>query len=82
MDRQSGRRSERTRCEGMRLEREVEMGTPDGGQSIMASGRAPAASTGRTQARTRWAFQKVYSALDPQRASTQALRANNQADPP
>jgi hypothetical protein len=36
-----------TRCEGMRIKREIQMGASGGGQSIKASGIA--ARTGRTQ---------------------------------
>ena len=80
MDRQSGRRPEPTRCEGMRLEREIEMGTPDGGQSIKASGRAGRINRPDTNPHP-IAFQKVYSALDPQRASTQCPRAASTVAP-
>jgi hypothetical protein len=64
----------------MRLEREIEMGTPDGGQSIKASGRAGRINRPDTNPHP-IAFQKVYSALDPQRASTQSLRATLKAAP-
>src|SRR5215469_15997672 len=45
MDRQSDRLPRQTRCEGMRIEREIQMGASGGGQSIKASGIA--ARTGR-----------------------------------
>jgi len=47
MDRQSDRLPRQTRCEGMRIKREIQMGASGGGQSIKASGIA--ARTGRTQ---------------------------------
>src|SRR5215467_10525518 len=47
MDRQSDRLPRQTRCEGMRIKREIQMGTSGGGQSIKAGGIA--ARTGRTQ---------------------------------
>ena len=47
MDRQSDRLPRQTRCEGMRIKREIQMGASRGGQSIKASGIA--ARTGRTQ---------------------------------
>src|SRR5215475_12231701 len=47
MDRQSDRLPRQTRCEGMRIKREIQMGASGGGQSIKASGIA--AQTGRTQ---------------------------------
>ena len=47
MDRQSDRLPRQTRCEGMRIEREIQMATSGGGQSIKAGGIA--ARTGRTQ---------------------------------
>src|SRR5262249_40679524 len=51
MDRQSDRLPRQTRCEGMRIKREIQMGASGGGQSIKA-GRI-AARTGRTQTRNR-----------------------------
>src|SRR5215469_1671267 len=47
MDRQSDRLPRQTRCEGMRIKREIQMGASGGGQSIKAGGIA--ARTGRTQ---------------------------------
>ena len=47
MDRQSDRLPGQTRCEGMRIKREIQTGASGGGQSIKASGIA--ARTGRTQ---------------------------------
>src|SRR5262245_62420164 len=47
MDRQSDRLPRQSRCEGMRIKREIQMGASGGGQSIKASGIA--ARTGRTQ---------------------------------
>jgi hypothetical protein len=47
MDRQSDRLPRQTRCEGMRIKREIQMAASGGGQSIKASGMA--ARTGGTQ---------------------------------
>jgi len=47
MDRQSDRLPRQTRCEGMRIKREIQMGASGGGQSIKASGIG--ARIGRTQ---------------------------------
>ena len=47
MDHQSDRLPRQTRCKGMRIKREIQMGASGGGQSIKASGMA--ARTGRTQ---------------------------------
>ena len=47
MDHQSDRLPRQTRCKGMRIKREIQMGASGGGQSIKASGIA--ARTGRTQ---------------------------------
>ena len=41
MDRQSDRLPRQTRCEGMRIEREIQMGASGGGHSIKASGHWP-----------------------------------------
>jgi len=42
MDRQSDRLPRQTRCEGMRIKREIQMGALGGGHSVKASGHWPA----------------------------------------
>jgi hypothetical protein len=46
MDRQSDRLPRQTRCEVMRIEREIQMGAAGGGQSIKASGDWPREQAG------------------------------------
>jgi len=51
MDRQSDRLPKQTRCEGMRIKREIQMGASGGGQSIKASGHWPRVHTSPLQRR-------------------------------
>jgi len=50
MDPQSDRLPRQTRCEGMRIEREIQMGAAGGGQSIKASGHWPREQAGHKPA--------------------------------
>ena len=50
MDRQSDRLPRQTRCAGMRIEREIQMGAAGGGQSIKASGHWPREQAGHKPA--------------------------------
>ena len=50
MDRQSDRLPRQTRCEGIRIEREIQMGASGGGQSIKASGHWPREQAGHKPA--------------------------------
>ena len=50
MDRQSDRLPRQARCEGMRIEREIQMGASGGGQSIKASGHWPREQAGHKPA--------------------------------
>src|SRR5262249_19265231 len=69
MDRQSDRLPRQTRCEGMRIEREIQMGASGGGQSIKASGHWPREQAGHKPATEMTV--PSQNALDPRRASTQ-----------
>ena len=69
MDRQSDRLPRQTRCEGMRIEREIQMGAAGGGQSIKASGHWPREQAGHKPATGMTVLSQ--NALDPRRASTQ-----------
>src|SRR5262249_13914633 len=70
MDRQSDRRPRQTRCEGMRIKREIQMGASGGGQSIKASGHWPREQAGHKPATGTTI--PSQTALDPRRASTQS----------
>src|SRR5262245_3947454 len=70
MDRRSDRLPRQTRCEGMRIEREIQMGASGGEQSIKASGHWPREQAGHKPATNMTVHAK--SALDPRRASTQS----------
>jgi len=50
LDRQSDRLPRQTRCEGMRIKREIQMGASGGGQSIKASGHCPREQAGHKPA--------------------------------
>ena len=69
-DRQSDRLPRQTRCEGVRIEREIQMGASGGEQSIKASGHWPREQAGHKPATNMTVHAK--SALDPRRASTQS----------
>ena len=62
MNRRSDRYSKIARCEGMRDQREIEMGASGGGQPIRASGDV-AARTGRTETRSRFDWLESNSLL-------------------
>ena len=68
-DRQSDRLPRQTRCEGMRIEREIQMGASGGGQSIKASGHWPREQAGHKPATGMTV--RSQKRLDPRRASTQ-----------
>src|SRR5215469_14218583 len=78
MDRRSDRLPRQTRCEGVRVKREIQMGASGGGQSIKASGIA--ARTGRTQTCNRNDSPKPKTSLTrggrPHNFSPAASRAN------
>jgi len=69
MHRQSDRLQRQTRCEGMRIKREIQMGASGGGQSIKASGHWPREQAGHKPATGTTI--PSQNALDPRRASTQ-----------
>src|SRR5262249_150050 len=80
MDRQSDRLPRQTRCEGMRIKREIQMGASGGGQSIKASGHWPREQAGHKPA-TGMTIPS-QNALDPRRASHQAPSSRVSCKPP
>src|SRR5215469_249582 len=78
MDRQSDRLPRQTRCEGMRIKREIQMGASGGGQSIKASGHWPREQAGHKPATGTTI--PSQNALDPRRASTQLPSSSESAN--
>jgi hypothetical protein len=78
MDRQSDRLPRQTRCEGMRIKREIQMGASGGGQSIKASGHWPREQAGHKPATGKTV--PSQNALDPRRASTQLPSSEESAN--
>ena len=79
MDRQSDDYRRQTRCEWMRIKREIQMGASGGGQSIKASGHWPREQAGHKPA-TGMTVSEAKNALDPRRASTQARSSAESAN--